>query len=92
MDVTVLPSYFKDLRKVPKYIIRSSDKVIHELRAAESLEKSGLDYQKCKAGKGKNYYRIRIEDWRIGIELIHPAVIMITILTRGQVYTKFPPK
>jgi mRNA interferase RelE/StbE len=42
--------------------------------------------------KDENYYRIRIGQWRIGIEVIEPRVVIITILSRGDVYKHFPPK
>lgn len=92
MEVIVSRQYMKDLRKVPKQVLKASDEVLDRLHIAKNLEQSDVDYVKCQGRKGENYYRIRVGDWRIGIELKHPAVIIITVLTRGQVYKRFPPK
>ena len=51
-----------------------------------------LDYTKMEGQrKGENYYRIRIGDWRMGMEYIHPKVIVLRILARGTIYKHFPP-
>lgn len=92
MEVIVKKTYLKDLQKVPKYIFKEADAALDKLRVSENLEESGLDYKKCKESKKEEkYYRIRVGDWRIGAELKHPKIIIITILTRGQIYKKFPP-
>lgn len=92
MEVVVRTSFFKDAKKCPGYIQGKLNEVLHALEEAENLQTSGLDYTKCKGSrKGEKYYRIRIGDWRMGVELKHPAVIVITIMTRGQIYNKFPP-
>ncbi|MBX9782631.1 MAG: hypothetical protein K2X48_04970 [Chitinophagaceae bacterium] len=58
---------------------------------AKSLESSGLDYKKMDGQKkGESYYRIRVGDWRIGLEYLHPKIIVITVLHRGTIYKKFP--
>ncbi|MEO6684932.1 MAG: hypothetical protein ABIN24_03165, partial [Dyadobacter sp.] len=62
------------------------------LREAQSLESSNVDYKKMQGQKkGGNYYRIRLGQWRIGIEYIDPEIIVITILSRGNIYKHFPP-
>ena len=93
MEIIVKKQYLRDLRKVPKPIFLAADTAIAKLRKAESLQKSGLDYKKMKGGKkGEDYYRIRIGDYRIGVELVMPTLIIITILHRGEMYKHFPPK
>ena len=93
MEVIIKKSYLKDLRKVPKTIFLACDSVIDKLRASSSLEDSGVDYIKMEGQKkGESYYRIRVADWRIGVEYVNPKIIIITILSRGNVYKHFPPK
>lgn len=66
--------------------------ILKTLRTARSLESSGVDYKKMQGQKkGGNYYRIRIGQWRIGIEYIDPEIIVITVLSRGNIYKHFPP-
>ena len=81
------------MKKVPKPIFAASDTIIDKLRASTSLENSGVDYIKMEGQKkGENYYRIRINDWRMGIEYVNPKVVIICILSRGTIYKKFPPQ
>ncbi len=93
MEVIIKKSYLKDLKKVPKPIFAASDFIIDKLKASTSLENSGVDYIKMEGQKkGENYYRIRIGDWRIGIEYVSPTIVIICILSRGTIYKKFPPQ
>ncbi len=93
MEVVARKSFYKDALKCPVSIQKKVNRVLYVLEKAESLQSSGLDYKKCKgAGKHEKYYRIRVGDWRIGIELKYPTVIVVTILSRGKIYKKFPPK
>lgn len=90
MKVTIERQYLKNLRSVPQYIKIQADEVIKILYESESLHKSGLDYKEMKGGKNKGYYRIRVGTYRIGCYYEHPDIIVITILTRGEIYNNFP--
>ncbi len=93
MEVIVKKSFPKAVKSTPKHIQEAVKEVIDRLVASENLETSGLDYSKIEGQrKGENYFRIRIGDWRIGAELMSPKIILITILTRGNIYKQFPPK
>lgn len=92
MEVAIARSFIKDLKAAPKPIQLAADKAIKKLVEASSLQTCGLDCTKMEGQKkGENYYRIRIGDWRMGIEYIHPKVIVIRILARGTIYKHFPP-
>lgn len=92
MEVIIARSFLKDLKSKPKDVVQAVALLVTQLEAAPSLEKSGADFQKMEGQKkGENYYRIRLGTWRIGIEYIHPKVIVIRILARGEVYKHFPP-
>jgi mRNA interferase RelE/StbE len=93
MEVIFKKSFIKALKATPKSIQEVTAVVIDKLQNASSLEKSGVDYKRMEGQKkSENYYRIRIGDWRIGIEYINPKVVIITILSRGDIYKKFPPE
>lgn len=93
MEVIIKKSYLKDLKKVPNPVFVASDTVIDKLKSSTSLENSGLDYTKMEGQKkGENYFRIRIGDWRIGIQYLNPRIVIITILHRGMIYKKFLPQ
>ena len=92
MEVIITRSFMKDLKYKPAKVIQAVEQLINKLEGAANLEKSGVDFTKMEGQKkGENYYRIRLGDWRVGIEYIHPKVIVIRILARGQVYKHFPP-
>ena len=93
MVVIISRSFLKDLRSKPKAVIRAVEELIVQLETAASLEQSGIDYKKMEGQKtGEHYYRIRLGIWRIGIEYVHPKIIVIRILARGEVYKHFPPQ
>ena len=92
MEVVIAKSFLKDLKQKPKQVIASTNKLISILEQSKTLETSGLDYTKLESQKkGEHFYRIRMGEWRIGIEYIHPQII-IRILARGDMYKHFPPK
>ncbi len=93
MEVIITKGFRKDLRECPKHIQQKAGDIVAILETAENLNKSGVDYAKMEGQKkNENYYRIRVGDWRMGIELKMPSLIIITILSRGEIYKKFPPK
>jgi mRNA interferase RelE/StbE len=92
MEIAITRSFIKDLKTAPKQIQLAADKTIKKLIEAGSLQTCGLDYKKMEGQKkGENYYRIRIGDYRMGTEYVHPKVIVIRILARGTIYKHFPP-
>ena len=78
----------KDVKKIKdKTAITSLAKIIEQIRAAENLS----DIQNLKKLKGsKNYYRIRIGDYRLGIFSLHNEVELIRLLHRKEIYRYFP--
>ena len=92
MEVTISRTFIKDLKAAPKPTQLAADAVIKKLIEAKSLQTSGVDYTKMEGQKkGESYYRVRVGDWRMGIEYIHPKLIIIRILARGTIYKHFPP-
>ncbi|GLU53922.1 type II toxin-antitoxin system RelE family toxin [Dyadobacter frigoris] len=92
MEIEIRSSFLKELKKLPSDIQISVYATLKTLREAQSLESSDVDYKKMQGQKkGGNYYRIRLGQWRIGIEYINPEIIAITVLSRGNIYKHFPP-
>lgn len=82
-------SFLKSIEKIKdSKILQKIEKIIIELEASESLSK----IRNLKKLVGfKNYYRIRIGDYRLGFELINRNTIrLITITVRKDIYRKFP--
>jgi mRNA interferase RelE/StbE len=93
MEVVIAKSFLKDLKTKPRHVISAVEKLIDLLEGSQSLEKAKVDYKKMEGQKkGENYYRIRLGIWRIGIEYIHPKIIVLRVLARGEVYKHFPPQ
>ena len=93
MEVIITRSFMKDLKSKPKAVVQAVEKLISQLEAAKNLEQSGTDFRKMEGQKkGEHYYRIRTGDWRVGVEYLHPKIIVIRILARGEVYKHFPPQ
>ena len=93
MEVIIKKGYLKDFKKAPRPIFVAADSVIDKLKTSTSLENSGVDYIKMEGQKrGENYYHIRVGNWRIGLEYVNPTVVIICILSRGNIYKHFPPK
>ncbi|WAC09496.1 type II toxin-antitoxin system RelE family toxin [Dyadobacter pollutisoli] len=93
MVVLYVKRFQKDLKGAHKNVQKRVFEVIEKLENAQSLETSGVDCKKMEGQKsGEHYYRIRVGDWRIGIEYIHPDVTLLRVLSRGDMYKSFPPK
>ena len=91
MEVIIKKRYLKELKFLPKDVVKAADAIIDILVDAKSLQESGLDYIKLSGQKkDENFYRIRTGNYRIGCELIQPKIIVITIFNRQEDYKKFP--
>lgn len=67
--------------------------MIERLETATDLESAGLDYKRMQGQKkSEQYYRIRLGDYRVGIEYLSPGIILLRVLKRGDIYKNFPPK
>jgi mRNA interferase RelE/StbE len=92
MEIIIRSSFLKELKKLPPKIQVSIHTILKTLSAAQSLESSNVDYKKMEGQKkGESFYRIRVGQWRLGIEYIDPKIIVITVLSRGNIYKHFPP-
>ena len=93
MEVRYKPRFKQALLFTPKHIQESVFDIILKLEASETLENAGADHKRMEGQKkGDNYYRIRVGQYRMGIEYIKPDVMLITILSRGDIYKSFPAK
>ena len=89
MTISFDRSFIKSIDKLnDKVTLEKVEVIIHKLEQANNLTK----FPNIKKLIGySNYYRIKIGDYRIGIELIDTNhVRLITILHRKDIYKKFP--
>jgi mRNA interferase RelE/StbE len=89
MEVVFDRSFDKSLDKISDKDIK--DKIINVIIGIESA-KSLIDIANVKKMQGfKTFYRIRVGDYRVGIELEDSSTVrLIVALHRKDIYKKFP--
>lgn len=93
MEIEFVARFRKDLRRVPPEARAQVADMIERLETATDLESAGLDYKRMQGQKkSEQYYRIRLGDYRVGIEYLSPGIILLRVLKRGDIYKNFPPK
>jgi len=80
--------FAKDLRSIrDTKLLAKIKEIIDECKAAESL----TELKNIKKLQGYDtFYRIRIGDYRVGIEILNDELIFTRFLHRKDVYKYFP--
>jgi mRNA interferase RelE/StbE len=88
MEVVYSNSFFKAVKKIKnEELLEKIELAILNVKSA----KSTIDISNIKKIVGhKSYYRIRIGEYRIGIEIIEEIVDFIQFEHRKDIYKKFP--
>jgi mRNA interferase RelE/StbE len=81
-------SFGRDLKKIKdRRLLKRVQKIIAQVESAASL----TDLQNVKKLEGyKTYYRIKVGEYRIGIEVLDGQVIFVCFLNRKDTYRYFP--
>ncbi len=89
MKVKFDKSFIKAIDKIKDTsLLKRIESVIYKLELVDSIDK--VSNTKKLIGY-TTYYRIKIGDYRIGLELINSnEVRLITVLHRKDIYNKFP--
>ena len=90
MVVKFKPSFFKELNALPVNVKKSVDECIIKLSSAPNLKASDVDYKKMKGKRNENFYRIRVGRYRIGCKYIQPDILLMTVMSRSDIYKHFP--
>jgi mRNA interferase RelE/StbE len=81
-------SFLRDVRKLPDDAVRAQVRAtIEVVEAAADLR--AITNLKKLSGTG-SYYRIRIGEYRIGLQVTGEAVIFVRVLPRREIYRYFP--
>ena len=92
MNLSFKKSFLKELKRLPKPAQEQVLAALETLRQAKTLQDSGLDVDRMEGQKKtENYYRIRVGEWRLGVENLPPDLLVITVLHRSEIYKRFPP-
>ncbi len=88
MKIEYHKSFERDLRKVrDRNLLDRVEAVLVGLETSESLD----SISNVKVMKGHpDYFRIRIGDYRLGLKRTDDGVRIIRLLSRGDIYRKFP--
>jgi mRNA interferase RelE/StbE len=88
MKAAFLASFLSDVKKVRDgQVRRAVAGAIENVEQAADIE----DIRSLKRLSGqRNYYRIRIGDWRIGVRIEADEVTFVRCLHRREVYRFFP--
>ena len=88
MKVSFEASFARDLRGVKdEALLTRVEQVIAEVKTAATLSEIG---HVRKMRGYETYYRLRLGDYRIGIEVVDDEVIFVRILHRKDIYRRFP--
>jgi mRNA interferase RelE/StbE len=86
MKIVIKKSFKREFTRLPANIQSATQIILKKLKNAEALETAGVDYAPIRGQKtGHSYYRIRIGQYRMGIEYIAPDLIVITVAARGDI-------
>ncbi len=89
MDLRFENSFKKDLKKIKdKNVLEELKKVIKNLEDLNELSNFKGNLKKLRSGK--NFWRIKIGDYRIGLEIQGNTLIFVRILPRKEIYKYFP--
>ena len=81
-------SFAKDLRSIKsKDILSRIKEVVEQVEKAQSLQEI-TNIKKLKGGR--NYYRIRVGEYRIGLIIENDEISFIRCLNRKEIYRYFP--
>lgn len=88
MNVVINKRFEKDLLKVKDQALRNKVlEVIEHIEAAKAIS----SIQNLKKLKGwKTYYRIRVGDYRLGLEITGSNAEFLRFGHRQQIYSEFP--
>lgn len=88
MNILYESSFKRDLSQLrDKRIKKSLQKVIEQIHIAEKPSEI-IHLEKLRSRK--SYYKIRIGDYRIGLELREDTFIFVRFLHRRDIYRYFP--
>lgn len=88
MKVVFESSFARDLKKIrEKPTLARVEQVINDVKSSDTLQ----DIKAISKLSGYDiYYRVRVGDYKIGIEISGDEVIFMRILHRKDIYRYFP--
>ncbi|NEQ98638.1 MAG: type II toxin-antitoxin system RelE/ParE family toxin [Cyanothece sp. SIO2G6] len=88
MRVRFKPSFKRDLKKIKDTQVLVAIEVL--LNTVKSAERPDVISNLIKMKGYDNFYRVRISNYRVGIQVIEDDVIFVRVLHRREIYRYFP--
>ena len=89
MEVKFRKSFERDLKRIKdSKTLNRIKEVINEIKQADNLWAFKGDIRKLK--QGENFWRIRVGEYRIGLEVNNDVVMFVRVLSRRDIYKYFP--
>jgi mRNA interferase RelE/StbE len=88
MKVSFESSFGRDLKSIKdKTVFKRIEQTITEAKAAATLN----EIKNLNKMRGyQSFFRIRIGDYRIGLEVLEDEVVFVRVLHRKEIYRYFP--
>ena len=81
--------FAKDLKKIKdKYVLYELKAIIEKISRVKSLLELDMNIKRMRSNP--NYWRIKIGDYRVGLEKEKDKLIFVRILHRKDIYKNFP--
>ena len=88
MKVIYLESFERDIKKLKQKRVKTSLlNMINDIKACESMD--GIKNLKKIKG-AKEFYRIKMGDYRLGIKIEKETITFVRFLHRKEIYRYFP--
>lgn len=87
MNVIAVPSFHRDLKKMPKKVQLMAKEAHQYMINADNLR--SLTNVKKMTGY-KNHYRYRIGNYRIGFCIENNSIVLLRLMNRDSIYLVFP--
>lgn len=90
MEVFFKSSFIKDFKKLPLEIKKEVKNICYEIFPPLKSLKDVKDYRIKSIQGFKNYYRIKLGNYRIGFKKENENIIFMRVLHRKDIYKNFP--
>ena len=91
MQTKLTHGFLKDLNTLPKPIKKRILEIVSDCENTESVN----DIQNRKAlyaKQNRDFFRIRVGDYRVGVQVLDNVLVFEKIRPRGDFYKVYPPK
>ena len=91
MKIRLTDPFLKQVRTLLKNIQKRTIETIEQCKEAQTLSEIH-NRKSLYSKKNRLYFRIRLSDYRIGIQIIDNELVFQFVGIRGDFYKTYPPK